>query len=81
MTFAISKAESFQVIGFNKDNTQMVLFSARSAEKLILGWAEQVKRHNAAGPHNILPTFKKIVVWNSNRGWGTELPYIETISE
>lgn len=78
--YAISKAEAFQVIGFNKDNTQQRLFSARSLESLLLGWAKEIARHEVAGKSNILPTFKKITVWNVEQGFtGFDLPYIETI--
>lgn len=77
---AISKAEAFQVIGFNKDGTQQTLLSARSLSSLILGWAKEVERHAASGPHNILPTFKKITIWNIEQGWtGVDLDWIETI--
>jgi hypothetical protein len=78
--YAISKAESYQVIGFNKNNTQQRLFSARTLESLLMGWAKEIARHEAAGKSNILPTFKKITVWNVEQGFtGLDLPYIVTV--
>ena len=80
MAFAISKAENFQVIGFNKDGTQHRLFSASSLRHLLIGWAKDITRHEKAGASNILPTFTKIVVWNIEEGFtDIELPYIQTI--
>jgi hypothetical protein len=79
MTHAISKAEAFQVIGFNKDNTQHRLCSARTLPALLTAWTSEVERHAASGPHNILPTFKRIMVWSVEGGFtGLELPYIPT---
>lgn len=79
--FAISKAESFQVIGFNKDGSQQRLCSASSLQKLLADWMVEVVRHESFGVHNILPSFKKITVWNIDSGFtGFDLPYIETVA-
>lgn len=80
--YAISKSESFQVIGFNKNGTQMKLDSAATLEKLLVAFSKTTVRLNADGPHNILPTFKKITVWNVDKGFiGLDLPYIPTVAE
>lgn len=79
--YAIGKYESFQVIGFNKDGSQMRLCSAESLEKLLIEWSKNVLRHVSTGVHNILPSFTKITVWNVDTGFtGLDLPYIETVS-
>jgi hypothetical protein len=65
----IGKSISWQVIGYNKDGTQLRLCSASSRKALMKGWAEDVKRHQAHANTNILPTFVSILVWNVERGW------------
>lgn len=78
--YAISRAEAFQVIGFNKDGTQMRLCSARTLRHLLTAWGKEVARHEKTGRHNILPTFRKIAVWNVDTGFtGLDLPYIPTV--
>jgi hypothetical protein len=78
---AISKAETFQVIGFNKDGSQFVLSSAASLEKLLAEYMLKVVRLEATKHHaNILASFTKITVWNVTDGFtGFDLPYIETV--
>lgn len=78
--YAISKAEAFQVIAFNKDGTQQRLCSAANLLKLLSFYTKEVARHELAGASNILPTFKKITVWNVDEGFiGLDLPYIQTV--
>lgn len=80
MTYAISKAESFQVIGFNKDGSQHILSSARTLPALLIEYSKKVARLVATGPaNNFLPTFTKITVWSIDAGFtGLDLPYVET---
>lgn len=78
--FAISRAEAYQVVGFNKDGTQMQLCFARSLPQLLRAWTKRVAWYEAMGPHNILPSFRKITVWNVDQGFTClDLPYIPTV--
>ena len=76
----IGRCEAWQLIGFNKDGTQLRLFSAYSLPLLLKGWAKEIEKHEKYPQCNILTIFNKIVVWNVDEGFtGLELPYIETI--
>lgn len=80
--YAISKAEAFQVIGFNKDGTQHMLSSAHTLDKLLVEYMKKVVRLESTGVHNFLHTFTKITVWNVDQGFtGFDLPYIPTVKE
>lgn len=79
--YAISKAEAFQVWAYNKDGSQMRLFSARTLLGLLSGWTKELQRYEATGHHNFLPTFRKIFVWDQEAGEILmDIPYIETIA-
>ena len=76
--YAILKNESFQVVAFNKDGSQMILCRTGTLEKLLFAWMERLAHFEASGPDNILPSFIKITVWNVDEGFtGFDLPYIK----
>lgn len=79
--YAISKPETFQVIGFNKDGSQSILSNAGTLEKLLVEYMAKVVHLEATKHHaNILASFTKITVWNVTDGFtGFDLPYIETV--
>lgn len=81
MAHAILEHEQWQVIGFNKDDTQQRLYSARSLYHLLTGWSKEVQRRESVGAqNNTLSTYIAIKVWNVEQGFtGLELPYIKDV--
>jgi len=72
----------YQVIGFNRDGSQLVLVSAPTLYTLLKRYAAKVARLESHPPSNYLPTLKRIRVWNSEDGFTSlEFPYIPTFTE
>lgn len=70
--------EQWQVIGFNKDNTQHKICTAHSLAALLGEFTKYLQRAEAVPVHReVLDSFKAIKVWNINQGFtGLELPSI-----
>lgn len=70
--------EQWQVIGFNKDNTQHKICTAHSLLALMNEFTKYLQRAEAVPVHReVLDSFKAIKVWNVNKGFtGLELPSI-----
>lgn len=78
--YALSQAETFRVVGINKDGSQMRLCSARTLRHLLAAWGKEIARHEKTGRHNILPTFLKIMVYKTGEGYtGLDIPYIPAV--
>ncbi|MGL5468552.1 MAG: hypothetical protein ACRDCT_10260 [Shewanella sp.] len=76
--YAIQTTEQWQVIGFNKDNTQHKICKAHSLAALLGEFTKYWQRAKAIPVHReVLDSFKAIKVWNVNQGFtGLELPSI-----
>lgn len=76
--YSIHTFEQWQVIGFNKDNTQHRLCSAHSLSALLGEFTQYLQRAEAAPLHKeVLDSFKAIKVWNVDQGFtGLELPKV-----
>jgi hypothetical protein len=76
--YAISTTESWQVIAFNKDNTQQRLCFAHSLPALLSEFTKYLQRADSVRVHGeVLRSFKTIKVWNVDQGFtGLELPSI-----
>jgi hypothetical protein len=76
--YAIHTTESWQVIAYNKDNTQQRLCSAHSLSALLSEFTKYLQRAESIRVHGeVLRSFKTIKVWNVEQGFtGLELPSI-----
>jgi hypothetical protein len=79
--FSIHSFEQWQVIGFNKDNTQHRICFAHSLSALLLEFSKYLQRADAVPVHGeVLRSFKAVKVWNVAQGFtGLELPNIQSI--
>lgn len=70
--------EQWQVIGFNKDNTQHKLCAAHSLLALMGEFTKYLQRAEIAPVHKeVLDSFKALKVWHIDQGFtGLELPSI-----
>jgi hypothetical protein len=77
--YALHTFEQWQVIGFNRDNTQHKLCTAHSLAALLGEFTKYLKRAEIAPVHReVLNSFKAIKVWNIDQGFtGLELPSVE----
>lgn len=75
---AIQTTEQWQVIGFNRDNTQHKICTAHSLAALLGEFTKHLQRAEAIPVHReVLDSFKAIKVWNVNQGFtGLALPSI-----
>jgi hypothetical protein len=75
---AIHTFNQWQVIGFNKDNTQHNICSAHSLSALLGEFTKYLQRAEVAPLHKeVLDSFKAIKVWNVDQGFtGLELPKV-----
>jgi len=76
--YAISTTEAWQVIAFNKDNTQQRLCFAHSLSGLLTEFSKYLQRAETVRIHGeVLRSFKTIKVWHVDQGFtGLELPHI-----
>lgn len=76
--YAIHSFQQWQVIGFNRDNTQHKICTAHSLAALLREFTKHLQRAEAIPVHReVLDSFKVIKVWNVNQGFtGLELPSI-----
>lgn len=77
--YAIHTTESWQVIAFNKDNSQQRVCSAHSLSALLSEFTKYLQHANAVRVHGeVLRSFKTIKVWNVDQGFTSlELPHIQ----
>lgn len=76
--FAIHSFQQWQVIGFNKDNSQRQICAACSLPELIKEYVKQLtKTENSRLHREAMHSYKTIKVWNVDQGFtGLELPSI-----
>ena len=76
--YAIHTTSQWQVVGFNKDNSQHRICSAHSLSALLSEFTKYLQRAEAIRVHGeVLRSFKTIKVWNVDQGFtGLELPSI-----
>ena len=76
--YAIHTINQWQVIGFNKDNTQHAIIEAHSLPALLSNFTKYLERAATAPLHQeVLESFKAIKVWNVDQGFtGLELPKV-----
>lgn len=79
--YSIHTNESWQVIAFNKDNSQHRVCSAHSLSALLSEFTKYLQRADSVRVHGeVLRSFKAVKVWNVEQGFtGLELPSITTI--
>ena len=77
--YAIASTESWQVVAFNRDNTQQRLCSAHSLAQLLKEYTKHLEKAEKAQIHKeVMKSYKIIKVWNVDQGFtGLELPYIQ----
>jgi hypothetical protein len=76
--YAIHTINQWQVIGFNKDNTQHAITEAHSFPALLGNFTKYLERAAIDPLHKeVLESFKVIKVWNVDQGFtGLELPKV-----
>lgn len=67
--YAIPTFEFWQIIGFNKDDTQQKLCAAHSEKELMKQWDNLKAKQESLGVHSTIETYKVVKVWNAKRGF------------
>lgn len=73
MTYALSRAENWQVIAFNRDNTQQSISSGSTEKSALLQFDKWLARQAKLGAHSIADKFKSYKLWNVSRGFIREV--------